>query len=177
MKDINQLKFKLLFLLLFSTTPFSQDDDEGVLEEDVLIELVVTGCYGHCPTYSLTIDGKGNIEYNGIQYVSKLGKKFKKISKKSVAYLLSNFVSMHFFQRKDTSDNCNTNVELTDDGDYITSGICITDSHDSTLIITVKFGEQYRKVRLEHYYSDDYIYLKDQIIQTIGVKKWVRRKI
>lgn len=42
-------------------------------ENNILISLRKTACFGDCPVYEVSIDKDGNVTYNGLQYVLKEG--------------------------------------------------------------------------------------------------------
>lgn len=43
--------------------------------KNTLVRLRKTPCFGDCPIYEMTIDKEGNVVFNGIKYVSEVGKK------------------------------------------------------------------------------------------------------
>ncbi len=51
-------------------------------EENTLISIRKTPCFGDCAVYDIRIDKEGNVTYNGIQYVLKKGKHEFKLSDK-----------------------------------------------------------------------------------------------
>jgi len=153
-------------------------DYDGILEEDVYINLSYVGCNqgGYCPHYQITVLGSGRVIFEGIEDVSKKGVFQQEISKRKIADLLTDFFRIRYFERKDESSNCFKEIRVLggvyDDSD----GICMTSNHGPQTEIKVKFGHRQRNVYLEHYYSDDYDEIKEKIIATTGFKKFISGK-
>ena len=53
-------------------------------EENTLLSMRKTGCFGDCPTYDITIDKQGIVSYNGKQYVLQKGKKEFQLTEKEL---------------------------------------------------------------------------------------------
>lgn len=174
----SKLMLSTALLVLTSFNSYSQDYD-GVFDEDVYIKLSYAACYrGNCPRFEVTILGNGMVIFEGINGVSSLGVTQKKIEKQKVADLLSGLLSLRYFERTDESKDCNyASVEIIEGGNYEEQGsICVTSSHGPFTDINVIFGDKKRKVQLEHYFSDDYEVIKQEIIKTADVQKWVKKK-
>jgi hypothetical protein len=62
----------------------------------VLITLQRTPCFGFCPDYTVTIDGDGNVAYNGGRFVAVSGPQHGKASMEDVEALLRAFDAVHF---------------------------------------------------------------------------------
>lgn len=57
------------------------------------------------PCYSLSIDGEGNVEYNGVSNVKTLGKHFSKITGEDLNALIDEFKIIYFFSLKENYDD------------------------------------------------------------------------
>jgi hypothetical protein len=62
----------------------------------VLITLERTPCFGFCPDYTVSIDGDGNVAYNGRRFVAVSGEQHGKASREDVAALLRAFDDVRF---------------------------------------------------------------------------------
>ena len=174
---MNIIKFTLCILFtLLSQSVYSQDDeDERIFDDQVFIKLKYDACFrGDCPRFEVIILGNGSMLYEGIDGVKKTGIHQKQISRKHVAGLLSNILNTQFFNRKDTSSKCYLNVEVTADAYEESGSTCVISSHGPITDIEVKFGDKHRKVGLEDNFSEDYLYIKNMIIEAAGVEKWIK---
>ena len=158
----------------------AQDEEYvGASQEDVYINLEYTGCFrgSYCPRYEITILGNGMVIYEGSNGVSKTGIVQKQIKKQQVADLLTKVLEFRYFERKDVSSDCGgPKVDLVDGiYDYEGGRICITSSHGPFTDINIQLGSLKRKVQLEHYFSDDYSTIHQEIILTAGVKNLIKK--
>jgi hypothetical protein len=71
--------------------------DESFPPDDIHIRLERTPCQGKCPTYTIDIDGNGRVAYEGIQWVSTLGKHTWQVPEEDVVDLVNRFLDAHFF--------------------------------------------------------------------------------
>ena len=58
--------------------------------------------HGRGPSYSIHVDGNGNIEYNGISNVKTIGKYITKISPQDLNRLIREFNNIYFFSFKNS---------------------------------------------------------------------------
>lgn len=100
--------------VLVSTTTARTGDDALVLERE--------GCYGFCPSYTITVFKDGRVVWRGKEYVRVKGKAHSRISKSIAAKLFEDAHTADFFQLQDTySGNCATdgpdeNIVLRENG-------------------------------------------------------------
>ena len=78
--------------------PFPQVSDMS----QVSITLRRSGCYGSCPSYSVTIHGDGRVDYTGNSFVSIPGTHQSRIHVSSVRALLDQLKAAHFFGFRDS---------------------------------------------------------------------------
>jgi hypothetical protein len=57
------------------------------------------------PSYSLIIDGDGNVEYNGLRNVKTLGKRLIKISTEDLNRIIHEFQDLYFFSFQDSYES------------------------------------------------------------------------
>src|SRR3954469_18218451 len=76
----------------------AQDSD---VPADALIRLQRTSCYGPCPIYTVTIDARGTVTYEGERSVRVLGHRTGHIEPSTVAGLLARAGRIRFFQMRD----------------------------------------------------------------------------
>ena len=83
---------------------------------DIEITLERTLCYGNCPVYSVTIDGEGNVVYEGKKFVRVEGVRMYTIPQEDVKELVAMFYGIGYFSLNDRYD-----VPVTDNRTIITS--------------------------------------------------------
>ena len=74
-------------------------------EENKLISLRKTACFGDCPVYEVSIDKEGNVTYNGIQYVLEEGIREFKLTEEELKTLNDKLSKKDFSSFKDSYDN------------------------------------------------------------------------
>ncbi|MEP6911612.1 MAG: DUF6438 domain-containing protein [bacterium] len=106
-------KFISLFLLLIvwlgsGARSFSQP----AIPKDTVITLTRTGCFGYCPSYTLTISADGSVTFEGRDYVKTKGTFKSRISRKQLQQLISEFKNANYFSLKNKyeseEDGCST---------------------------------------------------------------------
>jgi hypothetical protein len=70
-------------------------------EQDLIIEMSKTPCFGQCPVYSIKIDRKGKGLYEGIENTEKKGMYMFSISGEALERLITSFLEIEFFQLED----------------------------------------------------------------------------
>lgn len=70
-------------------------------EGPVEISLERTACFGFCPVYTVTINGEGEVVYQGRAFVNVVGERRATISREAVQQLLARFDEIHFEQLRD----------------------------------------------------------------------------
>lgn len=78
-----------------ATAPSSASD------EQVVIKLERSMCFGQCPSYTVTIHGDGSVVYVGRDYVHVKGEQHGTAQRADVARLVDMFERAHFFDLKD----------------------------------------------------------------------------
>jgi hypothetical protein len=68
---------------------------------DAIIGLQRTSCLGYCPIYTVTIDARGTITYDGERLVRVVGRRTAQIDPSAVATLLARAERIRFFQMRD----------------------------------------------------------------------------
>ena len=68
---------------------------------DALIQLRRTSCFGPCPIYTVSIDARGGVTYEGEKFVRVVGRQATRIDPSIVAKLLARAESIHFFDLRD----------------------------------------------------------------------------
>jgi hypothetical protein len=86
--------FFLLVSLLAACNPNSYDETSR-------IELKKDPCFGVCPVYKFTVDGKGNARFTGIRNVAKQGEWKRTLSPSATNELFTAFEKSNFGQFKD----------------------------------------------------------------------------
>jgi Domain of unknown function (DUF6438) len=135
----------------------------AAVPDDTLIALQRTACFGTCPVYSVTIDAKGNVTYDGTKHVRVTGRQTDRITVSGVAALLDTARRIGFFELRDhyrTIRNA--------DG----SETMVTDL--PTVIVTITSGG--RTKRVEDYLGapDGLKELEQQIDDTARTTRWIR---
>jgi hypothetical protein len=129
---------------------------------DALISLQRTSCFGPCPIYTVTIDARGTVTYDGERFVRVIGRRTAQIDTSIVAGLLATADRIRFFEMRDTY-----RVIENPDG---TVGM-VTDL--PTKFVTVTVNGHTKKV-------EDYIAAPDSLSEfereidaVAGTKRWV----
>lgn len=84
---------------------------------DLTITLKRTVCHGTCPSYKLTIDGAGTVNYEGQDFVEVKGRQTASIGLDQIQELVSAFEAANFFSLQDNY----TAYDVTDSPSAITS--------------------------------------------------------
>jgi hypothetical protein len=66
-----------------------------------VIKLERTSCFGECPVYSVSIDARGNVAYEGTKFVRVEGRERDRIPTSRVAALLATAERIGFFDLRD----------------------------------------------------------------------------
>ena len=66
-----------------------------------MIHLQRTSCFGECPIYTVTIDARGTVTYDGDRFVRAVGRQTARIAPSFVATLLASAERIHFFDLRD----------------------------------------------------------------------------
>ena len=69
--------------------------------DDVVIKLERTACFGECPVYTVTIDARGNVTYDGGRFVRVEGRQTDRIPVSGVAAILATAERIGFFGLRD----------------------------------------------------------------------------
>src|SRR5688572_14545697 len=83
-----------------ATTSSSTMMAQGV-PDDFVIKLERTSCFGECPVYSVSIDARGNVAYEGTKFVRVEGRQTDRIQVSRVAALLETAERIGFFDLRD----------------------------------------------------------------------------
>src|SRR5262245_44768235 len=65
--------------------------------DDFVIELERTSCFGPCPIYTVTIDSKGNVTFDGKEHVRVKGRATARVAPSRAAALLETAERIGFF--------------------------------------------------------------------------------
>ena len=111
------IRFIILSLTIVQssvTTSFAVQDS---IPDDLVIKLERTVCFGECPAYSVTIDSKGNVTYDGNKFVRVVDRQTDRIPLSRVAALLATIERIGFFElensyRQPVTDNPTTFVSV-----------------------------------------------------------------
>lgn len=126
--------------------------------EDMVITLERTPCYGFCPVYKLTIQGNGNVVYEGEDFVKTKGIMEISIPKAKIDQLVEEFERVGYF----SLNNYYTERTITDAPSVITS-------------ITVDGKTK----TIEHYHGDfdapeELTELEDAIDEIVNSDQWIK---
>jgi hypothetical protein len=135
----------------------------GSVPDDLVIKLERTRCFGACPVYTVSIDAKGNVIYEGIRFVQVQGRVTDRIPVSRVAALVATADRIGFFELADQY-----RTKKHPDG----SETIVTDL--PTTFVTVTSGG--RTKRIEDYYGgpDSLKELERQIDDAAGTKRWIK---
>lgn len=75
---------------------------KALIGDDFAVSMKKGSCFGSCPVYSLAIDKKGNMIYDGERFTDKIGKHSLKLSKEELKDLAADFNDANLSQFSDT---------------------------------------------------------------------------
>ena len=106
---------------LFILINWNCENDPFTFPETSIIEMSKTPCFGTCPVYSIKMDGKGNVTYDGKQFVKLEGKHEMNFPPEYVNEVFQAFADGNFWDYEDEytdniSDLPTTNISFTHDG-------------------------------------------------------------
>jgi hypothetical protein len=157
----------------------SESPAESEIPADLLITFQRTGCYGQCPSYTLTIDSGGSVVFHASSYwVRKEGVGFRKesgvvlskISSGQVRQLISEFEKANYFSLRD---------------DYTEKGDCPSGATDMPYAYT-SIQINGRRKAVSHYYGCFYkgegfkVYprelteLEKRIDEIVNTEQWMQ---
>ena len=159
---LHRLAAAAVLLAVSGTLSDTSGQPESV-PDDLVIKLERTRCFGGCPVYSVTIDAKGNVTYEGRWFVHVEGRVTDRIPVSRVAALLATAKRIGFFELRDqylTRKN--------PDG----SETRVTDLPTTFVTIT----SEGRTKRVEDYFGapESLQELEQQIDDAAVTKRWVR---
>jgi len=136
---------------LYNSEPLSENDD-------VIVTLERTACFGTCPVYLVTIKGDGIVVYEGKDFVEVKGKAETTITQDQINELISEFEKVDYFSLEDSY------TERT-----------ITDA--PTVLTSISINGKTKAV--EHYHGDlsapeKLRELEDRIDEIINSDQWIK---
>jgi len=88
--------------LLIGAPPPSSNPGQDNIPDDLVIKLDRTTCFGECPAYSVTIDAKGTVTYDGEKFVRVAGRQTDRIPLPRVAALVATIDRIRFFEMENS---------------------------------------------------------------------------
>jgi hypothetical protein len=113
---------KVTAFVLFGVTWLATSAEPAQsIPDDFVIALERTACFGACPVYSVSIDAKGSVTYDGTRFVRVVGRQTERIAVSRVAALVETVDRIRFFELEDKyrqliTDLPTTFVTVTRDG-------------------------------------------------------------
>ena len=89
------------WIIVTCLTGFARLPAQQPIPTDTLITLERSGCYGECPSYTLTISASGAVTYEGREYVKVKGISRLNISDDKVRQLIAVFDKAQYFSLND----------------------------------------------------------------------------
>jgi len=97
-KPVQLFLLSLLLTVLFSCkTKNKNQSHEKSRFENSRISMTKGACYGHCPVYSIIINGNGKVEFEGRKNIKKVGKFEKELTEKEISKIFNEFECANFF--------------------------------------------------------------------------------
>jgi hypothetical protein len=152
------LALALLSLLAIPVVGCTSAQLSTPTNQDVIITLERTACFGTCPVYSLTIQGEGTVMYEGKDFVEVKGEAETTISQDQIDELISEFEKVDYFSLEDSY------TERT-----------ITDA--PTVITSISISGKTKTI--EHYHGDfsapeKLRELEDRIDEIVDSDQWIK---
>ena len=92
------VRFAFVLAIGLASAAMAQEPE---VPADALIRLQRTSCFGPCPIYTVTIDARGTVTYEGERSVRVVGRRTAQVDKSIVARLLATADSIQFFEMRD----------------------------------------------------------------------------
>lgn len=87
--------------LLFFTACKTSKNGMNYKADEKIIEISKSGCFGRCPVYTMTVYGKGLVEYKGERFTDKMGVYTKQLSEADYTTLFADFKNANLWQYQD----------------------------------------------------------------------------
>jgi len=156
------IKMVCLVSALAVSLAAAQTSQPADVPSDALISLQRTSCFGPCPVYTVKIEARGRVTYEGEKFVRVVGRQTARIDIAAVAKLLAHAERIHFFDMR----NAYRAIENPDG-----STTMVTDL--PTKIVTVTANRRTKRV-------EDYIGAPDALAEfeaaideAAGTQRWV----
>ena len=158
----NKLSFVFFALLIMSCSSITPS-----IDSETLVRMKTSACYGECPIYTVVVKKNGELNYEGLEYVSVKGSKSAILSKQSVASIEEKLIKVKFLkmQSKLHSGNWGCFISATDHS-YILIEASIKNKRKA---VSTYIGCQSEQV-------DKVIELANYIEQVTEISKWVEQK-
>jgi hypothetical protein len=113
--------FNAILMILVSCLVISCSGPRTITDDDLLIELQRTPCYGSCPVYTVKIDKKGKGLFEGKENVENIGRFSFSLSQEELMELEDAFLQVDFYQlrniyERQVSDLPTTYITYNKDG-------------------------------------------------------------
>ena len=109
---------KFAFLILLCALPVVAQVAQRC-DDDIVITMERSACFGSCPVYSVKIYADGSVVYIGKEFVKEVGERRFKITPERVQQLVKEFEKIDYFSLKDRYDAEVTDLPTT------TTSICL----------------------------------------------------
>lgn len=93
--------FFSLFIMVFISCSSAKNTTKQEQQNDIVITMQKTPCYGRCPVYEITINGDGSSKFVGRRFVDSIGVFEKQFSQVEVNSLVKAFEEAKFFEMQD----------------------------------------------------------------------------
>ena len=135
---------------------------EPEVPPDALIRLQRTSCFGACPIYTVTIDARGTVTYEGERSVRVVGRRTAHVDKSIVAGLLAKAERIRFFEMRDA-------YRMIENPDGTVTSV--TDL--PTRFVSVTVNGRTKKVKAYVAALDSLAEFEREIDTAAGTKRWV----
>ena len=146
--------FNAILMLLVSFSIISCSGTKTISEEDLLIEMKRTPCYGFCPVYTLKIGKNGKGLFEGVENVEKTGRFSFSLTSEELQELEDAFLQINFYQLQ--------NIYNADVSDLPT-----------TYLTYIKDGK--RKKIMDYYGAPEELRTLENRIETLVLSKKMRK--
>ncbi len=96
--------FNAILMILASFLFYACSIPRTIADDDLLVELKRTPCYGYCPVYTVKIDKNGKGLFEGVENVEKIGGYSFKLKQDELADMEKDFLQIDFYQLKNIYD-------------------------------------------------------------------------
>ncbi|GGW74272.1 DUF6438 domain-containing protein [Alishewanella tabrizica] len=135
------------------------------IDNETVVKLKRTACFGNCPVYTVSVKANGVVEYEGNEYVSIKGFQTGNLPKESVELIEKKLIKVKFLKMKSHLDSGSWGcfISATDSSYILIEGLVKNRKKAVSTYLGCESKQVYEVINLAEY-----------IDQVVGTSKWVK---